>query len=45
MGKVQEKRIKRRRLEQGEGKKSVDLAYKGTGFIDPHTDGPIAQPA
>ena len=44
-GKVQEERSKWRRLEQGEGKDYVDLAYKGPWIIDPRMDGPIAQPA
>ncbi len=29
----------------GGGDDKVDLAYKGPGVLDPHMDGPLAQPA
>ncbi len=44
-GRYTMKTSKRRRLEQGEAAEKADLAYKGSGVIDPHMDGPIAQPA
>ena len=43
--KVQEKTSKRKGLERGKGLSSLEkLAYKGPGVIEPHMDGPIAQP-
>jgi hypothetical protein len=43
--KVQEKTSKWRGASKGGMIRIEELAYKGPGIIEPHKDGPIAQPA